>query len=76
MSYPRALSSVSTTTPLEHVSQEFVAANYDLRQLIRWICNSEAYNLSSRINPKNPKSKQDNPAGDSDVVDAEFQETR
>ncbi|MGE5192517.1 MAG: DUF1549 domain-containing protein [Deltaproteobacteria bacterium] len=47
---------------LEHLSQEFVAANYDLRQLIRWICNSEAYNLSSRLNPKNPKTKQDNPA--------------
>jgi hypothetical protein len=47
---------------LEHLSQEFVAANYDLRQLIRWICNSEAYNLSSRLNPKNPRTKQDNPA--------------
>src|SRR5262245_7882873 len=50
---------------VEHMSQEFVAANYDLRQLIRWICNSEAYNLSSRINARNPKAKQDNPgAGD------------
>src|SRR5579872_486683 len=48
---------------LERLSQEFVAAKYDLRQLIRWICNSEAYNLSSRMNPKNPKTKQDNPAG-------------
>ena len=38
-------------------------AKYDLRQLIRWICNSEAYNLTSRVNPKNPKTKQDNPAG-------------
>jgi hypothetical protein len=47
---------------LERLSQEFVTAKYDLRQLIRWICNSEAYNLSSRLNPKNPKTKQDNPA--------------
>ncbi len=47
---------------LEQMSQEFVAANYDLRQLIRWICNSEAYNLGSRFNLKNPKTKQDNPA--------------
>jgi len=47
---------------LERMSQEFVAANYDLRQLIRWVCNSEAYNLGSRFNPKNPKTKQDNPA--------------
>jgi len=30
--------------------------------LVRWICNSEAYNLTSRVNPKNLKSKQDNPA--------------
>jgi hypothetical protein len=47
---------------LEHMGQEFVKVNYDLRQLIRWICNSEAYNLTSRFNPKNPKTKQDNPA--------------
>ncbi len=47
---------------LERLSQEFVKVNYDLKQLIRWICNSEAYNLTSRFNPKNPKNKQDNPA--------------
>ena len=48
---------------IERLSQEFVTAKYDLRQLIRWICNSEAYNLSSRVNSKNPKTKHDNPAG-------------
>ena len=48
---------------LERMSKEFVAAKYDLRQLIRWICNSEAYNLSSRTNHKNPEGKRDNPAG-------------
>ncbi|HEY3963868.1 MAG TPA: DUF1549 domain-containing protein [Planctomycetaceae bacterium] len=48
---------------LERLSREFVTAKYDLRQMIRWICNSEAYNLTSRVNPKNPKTKQDNPAG-------------
>ncbi len=47
---------------LERMAQEFVAANYDLRQLIRWVCNSEAYNLGSKFNLKNPKTKQDNPA--------------
>jgi hypothetical protein len=47
---------------LERLSREFVTAKYDLRQLIRWICNSEAYNLTSRVNAKNPKTKQDNPA--------------
>ena len=48
---------------VERLSQEFVSAKYDLRQLIRWICNSEAYNLSSRVNARNPKTKQDNPNG-------------
>jgi len=48
---------------LERLSREFVTAKYDLRQMIRWICNSEAYNLTSRVNPKNPKTKQDNPSG-------------
>ena len=47
---------------LERLSQEFVKVNYDLKQLIRWICNSEAYNLTSRFNPKNPKTRLDNPA--------------
>src|SRR5579872_2582117 len=50
----------SNPTLLERLSQEFVTAGYDLRQLIRWICNSEAYNLTSRLNPKN--SGKDNPA--------------
>lgn len=51
---------------LERLSEEFVKAGYDLKQLIRWICNSEAYNLTSRLNPKNAKDKQDSPAaGDS-----------
>jgi hypothetical protein len=47
---------------LQRMGQELMKANYDLRQLIRWICNSEAYNLGSRYNPKNSKTKQDNPA--------------
>ncbi len=47
---------------MQRMGQELVKANFDLRQLIRWICNSEAYNLTSRYNLKNPKTKQDNPA--------------
>lgn len=38
---------------LEKMAAEFVKANFDLKQLIRWICNSEAYNLTSKYNPKN-----------------------
>lgn len=33
---------------LERLSAEFVKSNYDLKQLVRWICNSEAYNLTSQ----------------------------
>jgi Protein of unknown function (DUF1549)/Protein of unknown function (DUF1553) len=43
---------------LERLSTEFVKAGYDLRQLIRWIANSEAYNLTSRFNAGNSN---DNP---------------
>ena len=44
---------------LERLAAEFVRANYDLKQLVRWICNSEAYNLTSRFNRQNEK---DSPA--------------
>lgn len=44
---------------LERMSVEFVKAGYDLKQLIRWICNTEAYNLTSRYNNRNLK---DSPA--------------
>jgi hypothetical protein len=44
---------------LEKLSLEFVKAKYDQKQLMRWICNSEAYNLTSKMSPKN---EVDNPA--------------
>jgi len=44
---------------LDRLSDEFVKSNYDLKQLIRWICNTEAYNLTSRFGRKNDI---DNPA--------------
>ncbi|MAG94115.1 MAG: hypothetical protein CMJ48_10235 [Planctomycetaceae bacterium] len=48
---------------LNRLSAEFVKSGYDLKQLIRWICNSEAYNLTSMIAAKNVD---DNPgAGES-----------
>ena len=45
---------------LERMSREFIKSGYDVKQLVRWICNTEAYNLTSRFNPHN---KSDNPAG-------------
>jgi len=44
---------------LDRLGAEFVKSGYDVKQLIRWICNSEAYNLTSQISPKN---ETDNPA--------------
>lgn len=44
---------------LEKLGTDFVKAKYDLKQLIRWICNSEAYQLTSKMTPKN---EIDNPA--------------
>lgn len=44
---------------LDRLSAEFVKSKYDMKQLIRWICNSEAYNLTSRFGKKN---EVDNPA--------------
>jgi Protein of unknown function (DUF1553)/Protein of unknown function (DUF1549) len=38
---------------LERLSQEFVKSGYDVRRLIRWICDSEAYGLTSRAGKKN-----------------------
>ena len=44
---------------LARLSDEFVKSGYDVKQLIRWICNTEVYNLTSRILPEN---EFDNPA--------------
>jgi hypothetical protein len=44
---------------LDRLGEEFVKSKYDLKQLVRWICNSEAYNLTSQFNKRNER---DNPA--------------
>jgi hypothetical protein len=38
---------------LDRLSREFVVANYDVKELIRWIVSSEAYALTSQFNDKN-----------------------
>ena len=35
---------------LKRLAEEFVAANYDTKKLIEWICNSDAYSLSYQSN--------------------------
>jgi hypothetical protein len=41
---------------LDHLAKEFKKYGNNPRELIRWICNSEAYNLSSVANKTNEKS--------------------
>ncbi len=38
---------------LDRLTQEFAAAGYDLKQLIRWLANCEAYHLTSRYHNGN-----------------------
>ncbi|WP_339732457.1 DUF1549 domain-containing protein [uncultured Gimesia sp.] len=38
---------------LAKMAEELVKKKYDLKQLARWICNSEAYNLTSQYGRKN-----------------------
>lgn len=38
---------------LDRLTGEFIASGYDLKRLIRWICNSRAYQLTSRFNDTN-----------------------
>ncbi len=43
---------------LDRLSEEFALSGYDVKQLIRWVCNSESYQLTSRFSEGNSK---DNP---------------
>jgi hypothetical protein len=43
---------------LQALSDSFVKNKYDLKQLIRLICGSSAYNLGTQINPSNQKDQQ------------------
>ena len=45
----------------DRLAAEFVKSNYDIKQLIRWICNSEAYNLTSQLR-RDKDNELDNPA--------------
>ncbi len=38
---------------VDRLTEEFAASGYDLKKLARWICNTQAYNLTSQFNPKN-----------------------
>lgn len=49
-------SPVSHPELFDRLAAEFVAAGHDVRRLIRWICNSRPYQLSSASNKTNEKS--------------------
>jgi len=40
---------------LDRLSEEFVHSGYDIKQLIRWICNSDSYQLTSKFGENNDK---------------------
>lgn len=44
---------------LDKLARDFTYANYDLRQLYSWICNSDVYQLSSVANNTNDKPETD-----------------
>ena len=50
---------VSNNALFDRLADEFVKSGYDCKQAMRWIANSEPYNLTSRSTKKNTR---DNPA--------------
>ncbi len=63
--FTNPIDDISSHIPVTHpalfdrLSDEFVKSGYDCKQAIRWIANSEPYNLTSRSTKKNTR---DNPA--------------
>lgn len=63
--FTNPIDDISTHIPVTHpalfdrLADEFVKSGYDCKQAMRWIANSEPYNLTSRSTKKNTR---DNPA--------------
>lgn len=63
--FTNPIDDISTHIPVTHpalfdrLAEEFVKSGFDCKQAIRWIANSEPYNLTSRSTKKNTR---DNPA--------------
>jgi hypothetical protein len=49
----------SNPESLERLADEFIASGYDLKQLCRWICSTDAYQRTSALRPEN---RSDEPA--------------
>ncbi|MDA0284349.1 MAG: DUF1549 domain-containing protein [Planctomycetota bacterium] len=52
---------VSHPELLDELTRQFVRSGYDAKQLVRWICRSEAYSLTSRFN-SDAGNEQDDPS--------------
>ena len=63
--FTRDLDDLGPHQPVSHpellsaLSEQFMRSGYDVKQLVRWICRSEPYQLSSRFSETN---QQDDPA--------------
>jgi len=59
MGFTRVVDDMGPHQPASHpellatLSQQFIQSGYDVKQLIRWICQSEPYQLSSRFSDAN-----------------------
>ena len=57
--FTRSVDDMGPHSPTSHpellaaLSDQFIQSGYDMKQLIRWICRSEPYQLSSRISETN-----------------------
>ena len=59
--FTRVVDDMGPHAPVSHpellavLSEQFIQSGYDVKQLIRWICRSDAYQLSSRFSDSNLK---------------------
>ncbi len=57
--FTRCVDDMGTHQPVSHpellaaLSEQFIRSGYDMKQLVRWICQSEPYHLSSRFSDTN-----------------------
>ena len=71
MGFTRSVDDMGPHSPASHpellggLSEQFIQSGYDIKQLVRWMCRSQAYQLSSRISKSNERddpSQSDLPA--------------
>jgi hypothetical protein len=61
MGFTRSVDDMGPHSPASHpellggLSEQFIQSGYDIKQLVRWMCRSQAYQLSSRISKSNER---------------------